>query len=300
MSGLHGTHGILAPAKINLYLNIIGKQEDGFHTLDSLVAFADIGDRLAIEPSAAFEFQVTGPFAGAFMPEERDPGPQSRNLAVRAAYGLARAAGRDLNVRIVLSKNLPLASGIGGGSADAAAVLWGLMELWRLPRDAPWLPALAAGLGADVPACLASRPVRMRGIGERLDDGPVMPDIPVLLAHPGLACPTPEIYKRFQGPFAREADLPATLTLDALMALLETNGNSLTESAVSFVPEIAFTLQALAAQPGCLLARMSGSGAACFAFFGDTDARDRAEARLKNNHPGWWIHGGMLNRPARY
>ncbi len=301
MAGLHGTHDILAPAKINLHLHVTGRLDDGFHTLDSLVAFADIGDRIVIEPSASFEFHVTGPFAEGFSPEEKDAGPHSRNLAVRAARDLATATGRDAPIRIMLQKNLPLASGIGGGSADAAAVLWGLTELWQLPSgSASWLPALAAGLGSDVPACLRCRPVRMRGIGEILEDGPEMPEIPVLLIHPGQTCPTAEVYSRFKGPFLHDADLSSITGFESLVERLRQNHNSLTEPAVSLVPEIAFVLEALNAQAGCRLARMSGSGATCFGLFDDSTARDAAESVLKNRHPGWWIRSGMLNRPVRY
>ncbi len=267
-----------------------------------MVAFADAGDRLAIEPAGDFAFVVKGPFARALNAAELDASPNSRNLVVRAAWAMAAALRRDLRVKITLTKNLPLASGMGGGSSDAAAAIWGLMEIWGLGgHTLPWLPGMAAGLGADVPVCLACKPVRMRGIGERLDALPPLPEIPVLLVNPGIACPTGEVFRRYARPFSHEMKLPeGELTLGALLELLRNNGNDLTEAAVNLVPEIAFALESLKAQAGCLMARMSGSGATCFGLFADAEAVLDAAERMVHAHPGWWIRAATLNRPERY
>jgi 4-diphosphocytidyl-2-C-methyl-D-erythritol kinase len=300
-TGRAGALDILAPAKINLYLNITGRLDSGFHTLDSLVAFADAGDRLSIESAGDFSFVVKGPFARGFTAAELDASPNSKNLVVRAAWDMAKAARRDLRVRMTLTKNLPLAAGIGGGSSDAAAALWGLMELWGLHgAPLPWLADLAAGLGADVPVCLECRPARMRGIGERVDAVTAMPEIPVLLVNPMIACPTGEVFRRFARPFGREATMPGALSLPALLDLLQDNHNDLTEAAVNLVPEISFVLEAMKAQEGCLLARMRGSGATCFALFHDPGAVLDAAEHIVRAHPGWWVRAATLNRPERY
>jgi 4-diphosphocytidyl-2-C-methyl-D-erythritol kinase len=292
---------ILAPAKINLYLNVLGRRDNGYHELDSLVTFIDVGDRVRIEPAARFGFSVHGPYVAYFSSAERDEGRQSRNLAVRAARAMALAAGRDPAIHLTLTKNLPLAAGIGGGSADAAAVIWGLMELWGLkPEALPWLGDLAVGLGADVPVCLACRPRRMRGIGERLDDAPSLPETPSLLVNPGVACPTADVFRRFAALYSREAVWPDNLDGGGLDALLAANGNDLTQAAVAVAPEIAFVLEDLKALPGCHLARMSGSGATCFALFENAGQAVEAEAVLSRRHPEWWVRSGTLNRPARY
>jgi 4-diphosphocytidyl-2-C-methyl-D-erythritol kinase len=300
-TGRAGALDILAPAKINLYLNVTGRLDNGFHTLDSVVAFADAGDRLLIEPAGDFDFVVKGPFARGFTAAELDASPNSRNLVARAAWAMANAARRDLRVRMVLTKNVPIASGLGGGSSDAAAAMWGLMERWGLDAAAqPWLPALAASLGADVPVCLACRPTRMRGIGEQLEALPELPEIPVLLVNPAIACPTGEVFRRFARPFSAEARLPEGLGIAALLDVLQDNHNDLTEAAVNLVPEISFALEAMKAQPGCLMARMSGSGATCFALFHDPGAVLDAAEHIVRTHPGWWVRAATLNRPERY
>jgi 4-diphosphocytidyl-2-C-methyl-D-erythritol kinase len=171
---------IFAPAKINLYLHISGRLDNGYHTLDSLIAFADIGDRIEIEPAGEFEFQTAGDFAKDFSVQELESGPHSANLVVRATRLLAAAAHKNLNVRITLTKNLPLASGLGGGSADAAALIWGLMEMWNLPPQTHYLPEILTQLGADLPVCLRCSPARVRGIGEILDPSPAMKDTPIV------------------------------------------------------------------------------------------------------------------------
>lgn len=275
-----------APAKVNLYLHVVGKRSDGYHLLDSLVAFADVGDRLTLEPAGAPGLTVTGPFAGAIPPGDD-------NLALRAVRRLAAATGRPDGIAVTLDKRLPVAAGIGGGSADAAAVLRGLATLWDLAPDDPRLLEVAAGLGADVPVCLAGRTAWLGGVGERLEPGPDLAGIPILLVNPGVPLSTPDVFRARRGDFSAEARFTeARPTLDRLCALLAGRGNDLAMPAESLVPAIGDVLAALAAQPGCRLARMSGSGATCFGLFETPAAAQAAEAVLAGR--GWWAAAAAL------
>lgn len=301
------TLSVLAPAKINLYLHVTGIREDGYHLLDSLVAFADCGDRIEIEPASGFSFRIKGPFAPAFTAAERDETPESANIAVRAAWLYAQTAGKDLSCRLTLIKNMPLAAGIGGGSSDAAAVLWGLAVFWGLPCPHPQISALAGALGADVPACLAAAPVHMTGIGDVLKPAPFLPDVPVLLVNPGRPCPTPEIFRLFDRSAQKpeKGRLPFSmpdrpLEAEELIAFLRQRTNDLEKAATGHVPVIADTLQALEKSNGCRLARMSGSGATCFALFENEDDAAIAATDILHAHPSWWVRAGILNRAARY
>ena len=258
-----------APAKVNLYLHITGRRADGLHLLESLVAFAEASDALYAEPADGLSLDVVGPFAGALAGE-------ADNLVLRAA----RALGQGQGARLVLEKNLPVAAGIGGGSADAAAALRLLSRLWGIETG---LEPLAAGLGADVPVCLAGRTCGMAGIGERLTPLPDWPVPHLLLANPGVALATQAVFGARRGPFRESRPWPQTV------AELAGCANDLTEAAISLAPEVGDTLAALAALDGALFARMSGSGATCFAAFADKAARDRARTALRRRHPGWWI-----------
>ncbi len=278
-----------APAKLNLYLHVLGRRADGYHELDSLVAFAGVGDRLTVAPAAGGpHLTITGPFAAPLAAE--DP---AGNLVTRAAVALAERLGRSPAVRIVLEKNLPVASGIGGGSADAAACLRALARLWGLPTGHPDLHELGARLGADVPVCLAGRPAYFGGVGDRLDPAPALPEVHVVLVNPGVPVPTPAVFRARQGDFspsARFAHAPSDAA--ELAAVLAERRNDLTAPALSVAPAIATVLEALSATPGCLLARLSGSGATCFGLYATTAEADGAAARLAR--PGWWVHAGRL------
>lgn len=302
MTFVSDTLNIFAPAKVNLYLHLTGRRDDGYHLLDSLVAFADIGDRVRIEPATDFTFAVEGPFARAFTAQEKDASPNSSNLVVRAVWAMAEAMRRPPAIRVTLEKNIPLAAGIGGGSSDAAAVIWGLIQLWNIKLTAAqWLPKLMLGLGADVPVCLPCQPVRMRGIGDEFSPVPSYGDIPILLVNPGARCPTADVFRLYDGGFRSSAPaLAEGQGPAALAAALRDTGNDLTVPAMAIVPDIATVLEMLEQQPQCLLSRMSGSGATCFGIFEDeTSVLDAAE-HIMRAHPGWWVRGGMLNRPQRY
>lgn len=303
------TLSVMAPAKINLYLHVTGIREDGYHLLDSLVAFADCGDRIEIEPASDFSFRIKGPFASAFTAAERDETPESANIAVRAAWLYAQTAGKDLSCRLTLIKNMPLAAGIGGGSSDAAAVLWALAVFWGLPCPHPQITALAGTLGADVPACLAAAPVHMTGIGDILQPVPFLPDMPVLLVNPGQSCSTPEIFRLFDRSVQAPAGVSDRLPVSMPDSMLETEGlitfllhktNDLQKAAAGHVPAIAEVLGALGSSRGCRLARMSGSGATCFGLFDREEDVSAAATEILRDHPSWWVRTGMLNRTARY
>jgi 4-diphosphocytidyl-2-C-methyl-D-erythritol kinase len=295
------TLSLLAPAKINLSFRITGKRDDGYHELDSLVVFADVGDKILIEPATVFSFKIDGDFAGIFTPAERDSSSDSSNIAVRAVWALSQAVKREPSFRLTLTKNLPAGAGLGGGSADAAAVLWGLAQHWGIKNPLSMLEALALPLGADVPVCLGCRPVRMRGIGEILTPVPMEQELPAVLVWSGVSCPTPAVFRHFSGRFSPPESLPDTLDdVNSLIAFLSRHDNDLTEAAKIIVPEIATTLEALKNTASCRLARMSGSGSACFGLYDDRLTAQNAAQIIKHAHPTWWVQTTMLNRPTRY
>lgn len=276
----------IAPAKVNLSLRVTGRRDDGYHLLDSLVAFADVGDRLRAEPAERLSLSLTGPF-GASVPESSD------NLVLRAAQALARATGIGTGAALTLDKRLPVASGIGGGSADAAAAIRVLSRLWNVSMPDRALAELALSLGADVPVCLSGRPCRMTGIGETLSPVPPLPTIGILLVNPRRPCPTPAVFKARHGEFSEPGpafdpgDSP-----DTLIAALASERNDLTDAARTVCPDVTAVLEALEALQGCRLSRLSGSGATCFGLF-DTEAAAR-RARGALNERGWWSAAGSL------
>lgn len=271
-----------APAKVNLFLHVTGRRGDGYHELDSLAVFASVGDVVRAEPAPLLALSLEGPFAGALAAEPD-------NLVLRAARALAAETGREPAVRLRLEKNLPVASGLGGGSADAAACLRLLGRLWDVAAGAE----LATSLGADVPVCLAGRASRMGGIGERLGPAPRLPTAGLVLVNPGAALSTPAVFGERRGGFSAPAPLPASWSDPAAMAAgLAALRNDLEPAAIRLCPEIGTVLRLLERQPGCLLARMSGSGATCLGLYGDPAAAAQAAAAMAR--PGWWTWGGAL------
>jgi 4-diphosphocytidyl-2-C-methyl-D-erythritol kinase len=264
----------LAPAKVNLALHVTGRRADGYHLLDSLVVFPRVGDRLRAAASRELTLAVEGPFAAGLDVED--------NLVLRAARLLGPGRGAALS----LDKRLPVASGIGGGSADAAAALRLLAPLWGLALPPP---AALLGLGADVPVCLAGVACRMRGIGEELEPVP-LPPFWLVLANPGVPVATGAAFAALAGRFGPPLPAPPRFAdAAALAGWLAEQRNDLEEPAGALAPAIAETLAALAAQPGCLLARMSGSGATCFGLFAERRHADSAAVRLGSARPRWWV-----------
>ncbi|MFN4061714.1 MAG: 4-(cytidine 5'-diphospho)-2-C-methyl-D-erythritol kinase [Paracoccus hibiscisoli] len=266
-----------APAKLNLALHVTGRRGDGYHLLDSLVCFAAVGDVVTLTPGP-LSLTIDGPFAGGLEAE-------ADNLCLRAA----RLAGGQAAIR--LTKHLPVASGIGGGSADAAAVLRGLARMGHP------LPDRTERLGADVPVCIASRPARMQGIGEVVTPLPPLPPLHLVLVNPRVAVPTPAIFAGLaQRDNAPLPPIPAFADADALIGWLAGTRNDLQAPAIAAAPVIAQVLDALSAQ-GARLARMSGSGATCFGLFADAAAASRAAAALARN--GWWaVPSELASAPA--
>ena len=276
-----------AAAKLNLFLHIVGRRPDGMHLIDSLVVFAVLGDAVTVRPDSALSLTRSGPMADDLPPVEDD-------LVLRAATALARAAGVTDGAAIELRKNLPVASGIGGGSADAAATIRALARLWRVDVPPDRLAALAQELGADVPACLQSRPSRVGGLGEQLGPAGHLPPLHAVLVNPRLAVSTVKVFVAFAaGPPVTGvgAEMAGEWSSDPRGFAQQLSGyrNDLTMAAKSLCPPIGDILAALEAQPDCLLARMSGSGATCFGLFATASEADAAAAALGHDNPVWWI-----------
>jgi len=314
-----------ASAKLNLYLHVTAKRDDGYHVLDSLVAFADVGDRVTVEPGPGLSLEITGPYAA-------DVPPGSDNLVLKAAQLLAEHAGVAAHAAITLEKNLPVASGIGGGSADAAATLRALVKLWALELpdehirsaahqvghntdtrraletlftlwrddlDADMMGAIALELGADVPVCLEGRTVFMGGIGEDLHLPPPLPTVWVVLANAGAALSTPAVFQARVGDFsapARFFEAPGSAA--DLARVLGERDNDLSAPAIALAPAIQDVLDALGRLKGCLLARMSGSGATCFGLFSTQDGAHTAARDISAQHPDWWVQAAKLSDAA--
>jgi 4-diphosphocytidyl-2-C-methyl-D-erythritol kinase len=278
-----------APAKVNLYLHLIGRRPDGYHLLDSLIAFADIGDRITAEPATTLSLEITGPEATGLANLGQD------NLVLRAARLLADHTGANRGATLLLEKNLPVAAGIGGGSNDAAAVLRLLAALWQLSIGEEALGRLGARLGADLPVCLSGRAAWVSGIGERLEPAPDLPETGILFANPRKELPTAAVFAARTGPF-HEAGRFAPMPRDAagLARVLIARRNDLTDAAMTLVPEINAVLGRLVRLPGALLARMSGSGATCFALFPDRRTAEAGRAALTATEPRWWCAAGDL------
>jgi 4-diphosphocytidyl-2-C-methyl-D-erythritol kinase len=283
---------VRAPAKVNLFLNVTGRRADGYHELDSLFAFCGLADTVTIATAEDLRFDApVGPYAHAV---EHD----GTNLVMRAAALLRQAAGVAAGARIGLTKVIPVAAGLGGGSADAAAVLSGLNRFWGLHWPDARLEALAERLGADVPACVRSAPVHARGIGERLSPAPALPPCGVLLANPRIPTPTPAVFKIFStanpviAPLVRPASPDAYGDLASLVADVASRGNDLLPAAIAVTPAIGEVLAALRATPGVAHAGLSGSGATCFALLETPALAGEAARGLAARHPGWWIWSG--------
>jgi len=270
-----------APAKVNLYLHVVGRRSDGYHLLDTLMVFTELADRVEVEPADTLSLVAEGPFV------DRLPGEADDNLVMRAARALADAAGVAPRARIKLTKNLPVSAGLGSGSSDAAATLNALSRLWQIPEGAVDLPALALTLGADVPACLRAEPVFVGGIGEVLSPAPRLPKVDILLVNPGVQLVTGSVFEARRGGFNPEARFgEAPQNVRALADLLKDRENDLTEAATRLSPVVREMLRAIESAPGCRLARMTGSGATCFGLFDDVETARRAREELRVRD--WW------------
>ena len=279
-----------AYAKVNLWLNVVGRRADGYHLLDSLVAFVDLSDTVEARPHDRLSLEVTGP-EGVALAGEAD------NLVLKAARLLADRAGVPARASLSLAKRIPVAAGLGGGSADAAATLRALADLWRLalPEDA--LFEIAGALGADVPMCLAGRTALASGIGDRLEPVPPLPSAAILLVNPRVALLTREVFAARRGPFSAARPLPPRWRDGAeLVAALAERGNDLADAAMSLQPVVAEVLDVLRHSADVRYAAMTGSGATCFALYDTLAAARRAAASVPE---GWWRHAGeLVSTPA--
>ncbi len=279
-----------APAKINLFLHVTGKREDGYHLLESLVGFCDIADVITISSSSKFNLTIDGPFASALNVED--------NLIVKTVNLLAEYADKLTALNIHLTKNIPLGAGLGGGSADAAAVFKGLMNYWDIEASELELRDLLLQLGADVPVCYASSSCIMRGIGEEIESCDIPLNIPVLLIYPNVGSSTEEIFKNYDGHFSKLLKkTPTDLSHEkTFLEFLKKQNNDLTDAAGIANPLINAALDLLKIQTGTMLARMSGSGSTCFGLFSHFDQAESAKAIIKNLHPDWWVETSLINK----
>ena len=285
-------------AKVNLTLRVIGRRVDGYHELESVVAFADCADRLILEPGGELKLTTTGPLAAAC-------GDATDNLVFKAAKLLAESVPNLKLGVFALDKVLPVAAGIGGGSADAAAALRLLASLNNLSLDDPRLRKVALATGADVPVCLFSRACDMTGVGEQLLPL-ALPSMPCVMVNPRVPVATKDVFKAL-GLRNGELLVGATDVLEApawpeegasiadWVEILETVPNDLEAPAMRIEPVIGDVLEALRDSNGVKLARMSGSGATCFAIFGASNDAHAAAEKIRGDHPGWWVHAGTLS-----
>lgn len=282
----------LAPAKINLALHVTGRRDDGYHALDSLVVFADVGDRLTCRMTrGAITLSAEGPFADALS----SAAPPGSNLIEQAAEALRQAKDCSAGAAIRLVKALPIGSGLGGGSADAAAALRLLNRLWPSAVPHSDLARLAETLGADVPMCLASVPLRATRKGDRIERLAGIPALPIVLVYPDIAVNTGTVFARRRPTYDPPMPpLPERMaTPRDMVGWLQKTRNGLEETSVALAPVVGEALAALREGSGCLLARMSGSGSTCFGIFDSIDRAEAAADHLTASRPNWWVVATM-------
>ncbi|MFD1197796.1 4-(cytidine 5'-diphospho)-2-C-methyl-D-erythritol kinase [Brucella gallinifaecis] len=275
-----------APAKINLALHVTGRRDDGYHLLDMLVVFANYGDRISIQQAAEDNFSMSGRFANGIAPD-------GDNLVIKARDALRSYANRTLSpVSIHLEKNLPVASGIGGGSSDAAATLLALNEIWQLGLEPDILAELGLKLGADLPICLHGAalggPLVARGIGEQLTPIANMPSLPLLLVNDGTAIATPDVFRALTK--RDNGFLPAPIggCLETICTYLGSTRNDLLPAALTLAPQINDKLDLLR-ESGAIFTQMSGSGATCFAIYKDQQSANAAASHILEKKPDWFV-----------
>lgn len=282
-----------APAKVNLTLHVLGRRADGYHDLESLVAFATLHDVITMAPAEDWSLTVEGPFKDALRAEIGD----NQNLVLRAGRILAEHLGRRDGAAIGLHKSIPIAAGLGGGSADAAAAMLALCRLWHADVPLQVLAELGLRLGADLPVCLFSRTAYMAGIGERIQTAPEVPPLSIVLVNPRVALPTATVFRNWQGKTAgstRSSYQPDDAP--SLIDVLHSGRNDLTAPAIALAPVIGDVMTQIESAPGLLLARLSGSGPTCFGLFADSHAAQAAAASIAAARPDWWVRAERLIR----
>jgi len=281
----------LAPAKINLFLHVGAVDGDGYHPLSSLVAFADVGDGVSVEPAERLSLDVVGPFAAGLSGADD-------NLILRALRRLGEASGTgEPGLKVVLDKRLPIAAGLGGGSSDAGAALKLARDVLALDIDDEGLEAVAAVVGADGPMCLRMRTAWAEGRGDVLTDEPRLPSLPSVLFNPGVPSPTGGVYRAYDAGPVAAADRPAPpadWSIGGVIDWLANQRNDLEAPALALTPAIADALRAVAATPDVALTRMSGSGATVFGLYPTVDAAEAAAALLADANPTAWVRSTSL------
>lgn len=275
-----------APAKLNLFLHVVGRRTDGYHLLETLFVFTEAGDELTVAHADGLSLVIEGAYAGVLAGEAQD------NLVLRAARALAEAAGlRNAGARLVLKKNLPVAAGLGGGSADAAAALRALNRLWELHWPLERLAEIGGQLGADIPACVYSQPMWGQGIGTELFPTRLTEALPVVLANPGVPLATPDVFRKYAGMGQGfTAELSAhTTSLQPTLAWAAGLANDLEGAARACLPLLDDVRDTLARQDGVRLVRMAGSGPTWFAAFEDKAQAELAARALRQCRPNWWV-----------
>lgn len=276
-----------AHAKLNLFLHVTGKRADGYHTLHSLVSFLNFADKISFLPQTETQPKIS--MSGPFAPTLKNLN-DADNLAMKAAQICAQKAGKNFDMDIHIEKKIPPGAGLGGGSADAAAVIRGLFQHWNIQISPPDLQNMLLSLGADIPACFEQKTLFMEGIGEIIKEGPSLPDIPFVLVYPNVPSDTAAVYKNLSSLVDHSQETPPeTLTsLNTLVDYLDHTKNDLAAPATALCPEIDLVLNAIAAQSGVRLARMSGSGSSCFGIFETHEKAQNAAEIITFDNPQWW------------
>jgi 4-diphosphocytidyl-2-C-methyl-D-erythritol kinase len=275
-----------SPAKLNLTLHITGKRGDGYHLLESVVAFTEFGDRLEFYPDDIVSLDIQGEFSRLIAPDHN-------NSILKATRMLQEITGCRQGARITLHKNIPVGAGLGGGSGNAAATIRGLLALWKvtMPKD---LQAHAALLGSDISVCLRSQPAIVRGVGEQVMPLAMPGKMGVVLLNPRIPLATPEVYRAFSGAFTTPEHVHPMQSYAELIRVLVRGHNALEAPAVALCPAIVKGLAALRTLPGCDIARMSGSGATCFGLFQKISQAQQAAHTLNQKLPEWWVKATVL------
>ena len=268
---------VTAHAKVNLTLHVVGQRANGYHEMQSLVCLTEFGDQIHLTPAVNFSFQVIGPYAAGIPVDES-------NLVVQATKFMAKKHSKTLDCQIILEKNLPMASGIGGGSSDAAAVMRALSQYWSVPL--PNADELMA-LGADIPVCLTTGLTLMEGAGEDVTQLSAAPNWGLVLVNPNVGVSTPAVFNALNSKHNPPMQNVAENCVD--ITWLGDQRNDLEPPAIAMVPEVVAVVDAISATLHCQMARMSGSGATCFGLFANTEHANAAAERLQGAHPNWWV-----------
>lgn len=275
------SHSIIAPAKVNLFLHITGKRDDGYHLLQSLVAFADIGDEIKVEEADSFSLSMNN----------QDIPVDENNLVTQAVEKTANALNREPNIKVTLYKEIPAGAGLGGGSSDAAATIKALQTLWDEQLGEEELASILIGLGADVPVCYEASGCFVKDIGETITLLPSFPPMPAVLVHPNVFCATEKVFENFSASFSSPVTIPEDF--DSIDFLKEQR-NDLTDAAQMIAPEIKDVLAIIEKQDGCKLSRMTGSGSACFGLFKTRSDAENAADTIQKEKPDWWVRPVLL------